>query len=382
MFGMPVNAKESIGKWSPFSAFPPDQPLAFLSQLLLGATQGASPETLPEPEASLRIVSREEFDTALALADLHHVTMRGMEVFRRAMMGAGDNRRAEWADAALEREGARITRALSFLRAICEALDSEGCNVVVIKSLDHLPDLGSDLDLYTDSTPAAVTRVMCQRLHARIAARSWGDRLANKWNFVLPGLPEAVEVHVGRLGQTGEQVAFARSLAARARPIRTGGYVFQVPSAEHRLMISTLQRMYRHFYLRLCDLVDTARLLEEETIAYDELRCAARAAGIWEGVATYLSLVRDYVGHYRGRRLDLPLSVTLSASFGVDQIRFRRGFLRLPILPHSALLYKSELATLLRQGELENSARLSLLPGLATAAAFGMRITGSDKGIW
>jgi hypothetical protein len=36
----------------------------------------------------------------------------------------------------------------------------------------------------------------------------------------------------------------------------------------------------------------------------------------------------------------------------------------------------------LRKLELSSCARLSLLPWLATAAAVGQKITGSDKGIW
>jgi hypothetical protein len=51
-------------------------------------------------------------------------------------------------------------------------------------------------------------------------------------------------------------------------------------------------------------------------------------------------------------------------------------------LPHSVKLYASELKTLLLQGEVRNSFRLSLLPCLATAAALEQKITGSDKGIW
>jgi hypothetical protein len=51
-------------------------------------------------------------------------------------------------------------------------------------------------------------------------------------------------------------------------------------------------------------------------------------------------------------------------------------------LPHSLNLYASELMTLLLKGELRNSLRLSLLPGLATAAALEQKLTGSDKGIW
>ncbi len=363
-----------------------DDRLTFLSRLLFNDSRsnGVSQDALSAGQEGLEIsnLSPEEFDATLALADSNHVTMRAIKVFRQAMQAANDQTRARWAEDALQREGARITNALSFLRTICDALDSAGCNPVVIKSLDHWPDLGSDLDLYTDAEPTAVIRVMRERFGAQIAARSWGDRLAKKWNFVVPGLPESVEIHMRRLGQTGEQVALARSLAARARTVKIGEYTFRVTSAEHRIMISTLQRMYRHFYIRLCDIVDTAELVEQKIIDYEELRSAASAGGIWGGVATYLSLVSEYVLSYRGEGLDLPPSVLQSASFGTDLIRFRRDFLRVPILPQSARLYRSELATLLRQGELRNTARLSLLPCLATAAAVGMKVTGSDKGIW
>jgi hypothetical protein len=40
------------------------------------------------------------------------------------------------------------------------------------------------------------------------------------------------------------------------------------------------------------------------------------------------------------------------------------------------------LTRLLLNGEIRNTLRLSLLPGLATAAALELKLTGSDKGIW
>lgn len=63
-------------------------------------------------------------------------------------------------------------------------------------------------------------------------------------------------------------------------------------------------------------------------------------------------------------------------------VNYRHDFLRVPILPHSLRLYAGELRTLVMRGEVQNSLRLSLLPGLATAAALELKITGSDKGIW
>ncbi len=349
--------------------------LAILSWLLLSGDAASFPAQ-QKPDAK---ISQDECDDLLALANSNHVVMRGLEAFRQV---AGDDGCADWAATALAAEQARIDNAVSFLRRICDAFEAEGYDVTVIKSLDHWPDLGSDLDLYTNTEPSDVLRLMTQRFQAEIAPRSWGDRLANKWNFVIPGLPEAVEIHMGRLGQTGEQIAIATALARRARDIQVGKYTFRVSAVSDRLMISTLQRMYRHFYFRLCDIVDSASVVESGAIDYEDLRTSAKAAGIWEGVATYLVIVSDYVKHYRGEGLDLPSFVRASAQFGGDKLTFRREFLRVPILPESAALYAAQLTTLLRNRELMSSARLSLLPYLATAAAVGQKITGSDKGIW
>jgi hypothetical protein len=43
---------------------------------------------------------------------------------------------------------------------------------MVIKSLDHWPDLGSDLDLYTDGNSADVIRIMSETFDAALHPRS------------------------------------------------------------------------------------------------------------------------------------------------------------------------------------------------------------------
>jgi hypothetical protein len=288
---------------------------------------------------------------------------------------------ADWAKAAIVKEKARIEHALSFLFPICEALGEVG-DVIVIKSLDHWPDLGNDLDLYSNAAPSDVVAVMTQRFKARPDERSWGDRLANKWNFIVPGLPELVEVHVSRLGQTGEQVAVTDSLVKRSESVQFGAQKFRVPAPEDRLIISTLQRMYRHFYFRLCDVADTARLVDSSLIDYLYLKSLAQAAGLWDGLSTYMVTVSGYVKNYRGAGIPLPPLVTDAAHFGNELVHYRRKFLRIPIFPQAARLYASEWKRLLLNGELQSTLRLSLLPGLAAAAAIEMKLTGSDKGIW
>jgi hypothetical protein len=366
------------------SEAPTYKSLHVLSRLLLEDRENASNLGSLENQLAGEILSlsREQFGDVLELAHLNHVIVRGMDAFLRIAQAAGDTTRAQWAAAALDAENARIVTAVGFLENICAEFNDCGHDVAVIKSLDHWPDLGSDLDLYTSAPPDRVCALMKQHFEAGIAQRSWGDRLACKWNFSVPGLPELVEIHVGRLGQTGEQVAIASSLMKRSRTITVGDRTFRTASKSDRLLISTLQRMYRHFYFRLCDIVDSAWLVENEGVDFEDLRAAATRAGIWEGTATYLAIVSHYVKQYRGTGIDLPDFVLQAARFGGDAVYYAKGFIRVPIMPQSARLYGSQLVGVLRKRELHNGARLSLLPWLATAAVVGQKITGSDKGIW
>jgi hypothetical protein len=362
----------------------PQQSMTMLSRLLLMPRDGEQSSSMrtAELDSQIRNISRQEFDDLVNLASSNHVIVRGLEVVSDLVREAKDDARVEWAETALAVERARIGTALTFLEEICRVFEYAGHDVAVIKSLDHWPDLGSDLDLYTDASSKDVSRIMVGHFGAQIASRSWGDRLARKWNFLIPGLPEAVEIHVGRLGQTGEQMTIASHLVERTRRVVIGDHAFRVPSVSDRLMISALQRMYRHFYFRLCDIVDSAELVEMGAIDWHDLRACATDAGIWEGVATSLVIVSDYVRKYRGAGLELPQFVRAEARFGGDEVYYAREFLRVPIMPQSARLYGMQLAGFLRNLELESGARLSLLPWLATAALVGQRITGSDKGIW
>ena len=365
--------------------------LTLLSEVLLKENESTTPLASPEGQLNdddvqqmsrvAACLSEKELTELAALANSHHVTMRSFPRLQQMMSLGGNSRWAEWVGNSIEKERKRIHHALAFLDPICRALEDAG-NVIVIKSLDHWPDLGSDLDLFTDAEAADVVAIMRRDFQAQLADRSWGDRLANKWNFTVPGLPELVEVHAGRLGQTGEQIATARSLVVRARPAQIEAFEFHTPAPEERLVISTLQRMYRHFYIRLCDIVDNAGLIESGGVDYLYLQSLARRAGLWDGLATYLVIIADYVEFYRGHGLEFPKLVTSAARFGGNQIYFRRNYLRIPIVPHAARLYASELTRLLRNGEIANTLRLSLLPGLATAAAVELKLTGSDKGIW
>jgi len=326
--------------------------------------------------------NRQDVENLTALATKNHVIIRAFRPLGLILESGGKADTACCVWEAIDQEEQRILHAVEFLKEICLGLEEGGCQATVMKSLDHWPDLGSDLDLYLDADPQAVIAIMKARFHAKVDARSWGDRLANKWNFVVPGLPELVEIHISRLGQTGEHTALSRSLKMRSRFERVGSNQFRVPAPEDRIVVSTLQRMYRHFYVRLCDIVDNARLLSSGGVDFGYLRSLGSESGIWQGIAAYLNIVSGYVESFRGVATPLPSSVIEAARFGAAQLTCRRNFLRVPIVPHSVNLYGLEFKRLLLKRELGNSLRLSLLPCLATAAVIEQKITGSDKGIW
>jgi hypothetical protein len=316
------------------------------------------------------------------LASSNHVIVRVFEVINRIAGNRGQAEIQAWAVGTLAAERERIAYALARLQQVCEALEEAGCPVAVMKTLDHWPDLGSDLDLVSTCDQQKVLKVFTETLGAKVEARSWGDRLASKWNFKLPGLPESIETHIGRLGQTGEHLALARRFIKRRTLVHLNGHDFLVPAPEERILAATLQRMYRHFYFRVCDILNAASLIESGAVDFGELRQAAQAARIWPGVAGFLKIVSGYVERYRGTRLRLPPDLILNTPVGAEKIYTRASFLRLPLLPYGAGLYTRQLTQTLFRGNVPATLRLSLLPPLASAAAVAYKITGSDKGVW
>jgi hypothetical protein len=329
--------------------------------------------------ASLTPQQREDFSE---LADSNHVVIRAFEVINRGAGTRGMPDLQAWALSVLAVERDRIANALNYLHRVCNALEEAGCPVVVMKSLDHWPDLGNDLDLVSTGDRRTIVKVLTRDLGARIEARSWGDRLACKWNFALPGLRESIEAHIGRLGQTGEHIALPHRFIQRRTRARVDGLEFFVPAPEERIFAATLQRMYRHFYFRVCDILNAASLVESGGLSFIELRQAAQQAGIWPGVAGFLKVVSDYVKQYRGRALNLPADLVASATVGADKIYTRARFLRVPLLPYGAWLYARQLTQAVFRGNVPATLRLTLLPPLASAAAVAFKITGSDKGVW
>lgn len=346
------------------------------------STLALAPNRAEQVYPQLSALSDSEFDQLTSLADSNHVVLRALIPLRSVAAHFEDSELVSRCEARIDQERLRIVNAVQHLHVITGALEASGCRTTVMKSLDHWPDLGNDLDLYTTANAKQVRDVMITRFQARIEPRSWGDRLANKWNFAVAGLPEAVEVHAQRLGQTGEHIAMAQRFVSRRVGQTVLGLEFGVPAPEERIIVATLQRMYRHFYFRVCDIVNIAALVESGAVDFVELHRSASLGGIWKGVCSLLRIVSDYVLQYRGTPVVLPSEVLADALFGGEKVYIKSRFIRVPIMPQGAQLYTAQVTTAALRGDVAATLRLSLLPYLASAAAISYRLTGSDKGIW
>lgn len=358
-----------------------------LSRLLIRAHSSGSSSALASPLQQLRSdlsyvagLGMSDLTDFLELANTNHVIVRALTVLQELAHAEDEKRIADWCAHTIATERDRIHKSIAMLHRICSTMEQHGCRVAVIKSLDHWPDLGSDLDLFTLADPAALSRVMSEQLRAEPVERSWGDRLAQKWNYRVPGLSELVEVHVQFLGQTGEHAEIGRRVIERRIVKSVEGHDFYAAAPEEQIVISALQRVYRHFYFRLCDMIDNAELIRSGAVDFIELERAANSAGIWSGVATFLCLIQNYIEAYGGS-LALPEEVFEAAPDRYSNVRFGAGFLRVSKVT-GARLYGSQLLHAGLRRDTRALLRLPLLPPLAVSAFLAYSITGNDKGIW
>src|SRR4051812_32514797 len=151
-----------------------------------------------EAIAHVSKLGREGRKRLLAVADANHVLVRACK--RLAMLAgeSGNHEVAAWAAAAALEEEGRIIQVLPRLAEVCSELERNSIDFTVMKTFDHWPDLGRDIDAFTLSDENKVIEVLTQKFEAEVEPRSWGDCLARKRSFSIPGLGKTLEVHTAR----------------------------------------------------------------------------------------------------------------------------------------------------------------------------------------
>jgi len=340
-----------------------------------------NPANCAKQAAAVFALDESNFANLLKLLNEHHVTLRALQAYV-SVASDGFAQRIETAQEVLNKERERIRISLEYLDAICAALESNGHQVVAFKTLDHWPDFGNDLDLFIIGNEDCIRRLLMEGFRGEQQVRSWGDHLAHKWSFRVPGCPADVELHINRLGQAGEHSTLARRFINRRQYVSLNGHRLPVPAPEERVIAAVLQRMYRHLYFRLCDIVNLTASLRANELSWDELTLAAGMGGIWPGVAGCLLTVADYANQYLCEPLQIPQQLTADGEWTASKLHVQGRFLHVPFLPNGAKLFRRQFSQMLVRRDFDAVARLSLLPPLALVAAVAYVLTGSNGRIW
>ena len=352
---------------------------ALLAELQLARGVSGEPSLrFADAVDTLSMLSETALKDFLTYAETQRVLGRTLFVLRSDLPG---NVFGDYLEQRSAEEFRRVARLLASAQRILASFEGRGLPVVIMKTLDHWPDTGSDVDLLTSATDTQVLSIF-KDLDATPQAPSWGDRLAHKLNFRMAELPELVEVHVGCLGQTGEHRKLASEVVSRRQWKTFGRSHFPVPSYEDQVVIATLQRMYRHFYIRLTDILNIYGLLATSQINFNSLRAISERAGIWPGVATLLTVSHSHAVAFGAPAIELRREVADAARFDFKKTHLDRRFVRVPLVPEAAKLYFHQLAGNGKRGDLRAFSRLTMLPLLAAAAYVSFRLTGDDKGVW
>src|SRR5438270_13462507 len=102
-----------------------------LALLLLGSDELAAREHAME---LLLGRDRDGLARLLATADTHHVVVRAFQVLQVRATNVGEQELAQWAATDVSTEQERAPKAVIFVRTICGALRSTGCQLLVLQA--------------------------------------------------------------------------------------------------------------------------------------------------------------------------------------------------------------------------------------------------------
>ncbi len=274
----------------------------------------------------------------------------------------------------LNEERLRVASGIHVARRLATALREKGLPCVFIKTLDNYPDMGHDIDVLVEGPQDVLHEVMTSVLGGKLKRRTLSEHLSNKWNYEFATYP-TVEIHQGRLGQVGEEARIVRPFLQWAQEVRVnGGESLPVPAPEHRLVLAMLQRVFRHFNVRVCDVVNAHRMLVREDFDWPMLGELTFECGLAKGMRHYLALIATILED-RGERAEF-LGRAESVYGGVPRpirVWVERGYFRFSLWRVGPSAYTSKFLSCTRQLDLGATARLLLIPMLAGLTYVNLR---------
>jgi hypothetical protein len=218
--------------------------------------------------------------------------------------------------------------------------ESNGIDFVVLKSFDSLPELGHDLDFLVPS-PSQFTAgksFLVSKMEGRPQELTHCDKLVGKFSCFLPGFTHDFEIYP-IVSQLGEEYFRPEEVFGRRIRSQVSGRDVWMMSATDRVFIRVIHAVYRHNFLKLSDVVDFPRLIQN--CSPEELMERIDAAGMSDSFLFFLATEKRFLDHCKidSPKLDEMLSKA-RIRFGKDRLRFfERDRLVLPYrIPTSGLV--------------------------------------------
>lgn len=322
------------------------------------------------PALALRLCSGEAGEPELAGADwgeLLRVARRNFVLLRLASrldeLGA---RPPAFFEEAAGDERRRASLMFEVIRRVSRSCEAAGVEHLFAKSFQHYPDMGGDIDLFVVPRSAGVDAAALAGTAAEPVKKDFRSRMSGVTAYRVGGL--ALEIYHGRVGLLGEHGALVRQLIRNGERARVGGCEFLAPSPEDLLVLHGMQRVYRHGFIRLCDVLSTTWLVRRRGLDWDYVLRTSEQLGTLYGLRSYLTYVRQILGEALGRELVPPeLRARLKAG-GCGRGEFRGGVFVFPRGRVVGRIYLGKLGAALRAGNWDGVSRLSLMPLVAAAA--------------
>lgn len=313
-------------------------------------------------------IARVGWDRLAGIARQNGVLLRAADRFRKEQLAIP----ASVVDA-IEGEQRRAETALALVGRVSAVCTRLGVPFLFPKAIQHLPDVGSDLDLLVGNRSTAIDEVLVRELGAVAVRPDIVSRIAGTATYSVPGGPP-LDIQHGRIGAVGEHIDFPARLIAGRRPRTVRDLEFHVPSASDQLVLQGMQRVYGKRRIRLSDIIYTISTIAHDPLDWDYIIRQSRRAGTLRGLSCYLS----YADHIQREQTGCPLLDSRIARrlplAGWGRPRFSGGYYRYPVIRVSARLYPRSLAAQIRTGNWTGAGRLCLVPFLGMLTALRHRV--------
>ncbi|MDB4349545.1 thymidylate kinase [Omnitrophica bacterium] len=331
-----------------------------------------SANTKKRPHMSLRGAKRRSnLGSILPVLNKNRVTVRWLKQNRHLFT----KREQGKIDSTLNSEKKRVNKALEIIDRITIDFEKKGHRVMAIKTFDNYPDLGHDIDLYTDAPIEIINNILVGSHKARLEEPNLAEKISTKKNYKIQGYP-TLEVHCSRLGELGEENLLANDLLLNSEKIELEGRTAYVPKPEYKILLCVLQRIYRHFNIRICDVYNTITFINSGLIDCTYLKEISIKYGIWEGVSLYLGYVRKIASYY-GIRFNL--NGDLETKDWPESIKDKNMHFRFPLLSTGVNVYWKKIVNETKRQNLYGLSRLSLVGPLSLAHYISVKLLGKSK---